>query len=419
MKERKTKLENFVRASLLGFVAMALVKLVSCDEGRNIQHPTSDIAPPPLTNVRVEPTPGGAIITYDIPNVTDIMYVYAEYVVGGETRNARVSIFRNYVVIAGLAEEIPHNFTLYLVSNSEVRSQPYRGSFTPLEPPFITVFNSLTAVPDFGGVMIDWENVTNETMGFFLLAKDDFDEWVEFDLVFSTLTTDRRAIRGYDTSERMFGTVVIDRFHNVSDTFTVVAEPLYESQINPSTFAMNFVLGDNNSITSGNVRPLSNIWNGLMGDGNIWHTDGGAGFTPPQTFTFTLGVDAYLSRMVVWDRMGGFVWGQHNMRFFEVWGTRELLYPVNDEYWRSGPWRDDWILLGDFEAVRPSGGVPGDPITPEDTAAAEAGLEHMFETGVGKIRYLRFVVRETWARTAALHVREIHIFGDDGSRYEE
>ena len=425
MKPKSTKTEkSFARISLLGLIAVALTMLVSCDEGRNIQPPTSDFVPPPLTNVRVTPIPGGAIIMYDIPNATDIMYVVGEYVVRGETRNVKASIFRNWVVIEGLAEEVPHDFRLYLVSsNSQLRSEPYKGSFTPLEPPFITVFNSLTATPDFGGAMFSWENITNAYMGFFLLAKSDLGEWEEFDLIHSTLTTDRRAIRGYDTRERMFGVVIRDHFENESDTFRVVLEPLFEAQINPRNFTMNFLAGDNNTVTAGNLRPLSNVWNGIM-EGpegpQIWHTDGSAGWVvPPQTFTFSLGVDAYLSRMMLWNRIASFNWAQHNIRFFEVWGTSQLNYPVNDEHWRTGPWRDDWIQLGSFEVVRPSGGMPGDPITPEDMAAAENGFEFMFETGVGKVRYLRFVVNETWGRSNALHVRQILIFGDDGTRGEE
>ena len=398
---------------------MALVMFVSCDEGRNIQFPVDDFVPSSLTNVRVEPLPGGARIVYDLPNETDIMYVYASYVARGETRNVRASIFRNYVVIEGLAEEVPHDVTLYLVSTNEVRSQPYRTSFTPLEPPFITVYNSLSAVPDFGGVMFSWENVHQEIMGFFLIAKNDHGEWEEFNLVFSSAETGRSAIRGYDISERLFGVVVMDRFENKSDTFKVVANPLFERQLDPVTFQENFVLGDNNTVTSGNIRPLRNVWNGIIdteSGGGIWHTDGGAGWVvPPQTFTIDLGVYAYLSRMMLWNRFHSFIWAQHNLRFFEVWGTNELRYPASAEYWRAGPWRDDWILLGDFETIRPSGGVPGDPVTPEDRAAAENGLEFMFETGVGKVRYVRFVVTETWGRTAAMHVQEIRFFGDDGS----
>lgn len=68
--------------------------------------------------------------------------------------------------------------------------------------------------------------------------------------------------------------------------------------------------------------------------------------------------------------------------------------------------------------IKPSG-LPVGNNTAEDIAAAAAGAEFVFEPGAGDIRYLRFVVKETWARTAALHIAEVNIYGDDGVREEE
>jgi hypothetical protein len=348
-----------------------------------------------------------------LPKETDISYVICEYAVKNERKIARASVYNNYVIIEGLADTEPCEFTLYMVDHSENKSAPYTGSFSPLEPPYRTIFNSLEMEPDFGGVVIRWKNETNVMIGAFLLAVSDDGEWEEFDLAFSTMKEDKRAIRGYNTDPRLFGVTLIDQYGNTSDTFRLVAEPLYEKELNKKVFADGHLLGDN--YTSHNSRPISNIWDGSLSV--LWHTVPDAGFTPPLTFTINLGLKAKLSRMMLWNRGETFYWGQHNPRYFEVWGTDELKYPIENEYWRTGNWRDDWVLLGDFETIKPSG-LPLGQVTDEDRAVQDAGLEFIFESGTGDVQYLRFVVKETWARTAALHINEVSIFGDDGTRDE-
>lgn len=168
-------------------------------------------------------------------------------------------------------------------------------------------------------------------------------------------------------------------------------------------------MGDN--YTSHTSRPISNIWDGSIDV--IWHTVPDGGFTPPQTFTIDMGVQAKLSRMMLWNRQDGFIFNQHNLRYFEVWGTNELTHGINDPHWTSDAWKDDWVLIGDFEQIKPSG-LPLGQTNADDAAATIAGSEFVFEPGVGEVRYLRFVVKETWARTAAIHIAEVSIYGDDG-----
>jgi hypothetical protein len=364
--------------------------------------------------VQVEVLPGGAKILYDLPDEIDISYVICEYMFKGETKIVRSSIYANFIVVEGLADIASCEFTLYLIDHSENKSKPYTGSFTPLEPPYQTISKTITMEPDFGGVVIRWNNETNALIGAFLYAMNDNGEWEETDLIYSTITEEKRSIRGYNTDERQFGVSMIDRFGNTSDTVIVSAIPLYEKELDKKNFKDGHLLGDN--YTSHSSRPIENIWDGTIG--LIWHTSPTAGFTPPQTFTIDLGVKAQLSRMMLWNRPDGYVFNQHNVHFFEVWGTEELSHGINDSYWSGNDWKDKWVLLGDFEQIKPSG-LPLGQTTEEDIAATNAGSEFIFESGVGEIRYIRFVVKETWARTAALHIAEVSIFGDDGIREEE
>ena len=416
MKQNKNIREMLSRMSGAGLLVMFFVLAVSCKEDRIGQTPTDGTSPSSITDVRIEATPGGAVITYKLPNESDISYVYCEYKSKGETHSERSSVYSNKVEIMGLPDMSPRDFTLYLVDHSENRSVAYTGSFTPLEPPYQTIFKSLTAQADFGGITAFWENETKALIGAYMLVRGDHGEWENYDLAFSTLATDKRSIRGYNTDERDFGLVLKDRWENYSDTFVYRTKPIYEEELNKKKFTDAAFNGDNN--TTYNSRPVTHVWNGINSNATegLWHSiPGDARGVPPQTFTIDMGVEADLSRMMLFNRTD-FSYNQHNPRLFKVWGMLNPPANRNDTYWdpRSGnPWREDMILLGDFEVVKPSGSPRGTQ-TAEDTAAEAAGFEFIFESGVGKIRYLRFEITETFGNTAALHIQEITIYGNDG-----
>lgn len=415
MKQKTINLRKvFSFTCIAGLIVILLILASSCAEERVGQYPTHNNPPPAVSNVQIEALPGGAKISYDLPNATDISYVVCEYLFKGEKKFVRSSIYSNFVIVEGLPDIAPCEFTLYLVDHSENRSEPLHGSFIPLEPPYQTISKTITMEPDFGGVVIRWHNETNMMIGAFLLAMSDEGEWIENDLVFSTIAEEKRSIRGYNTDERNFGVVLIDRFGNTSDTIIASAIPLYEKELDKKNFRNAALSGDN--YTAHTSRPIENIWDGNLNV--IWHTSPTAGFTPPQTFTIDLGVEAKLSRLMLWNRQGEFIFAQHNVRYFEVWGAKELSYDRNNAYWLGNEWKDEWVLLGDFEQIKPSG-LPLGQSNDEDVAATIAGSEFIFESGVDEIRYIRFVVKETWARTAALHIAEVTVYGDDGVREEE
>jgi hypothetical protein len=395
---------------ITGLAVMYLLFTIACSDDRTGQSPTDSTPPPPVTNVRVEAMPGGAKISYEIPKATDISYIMCEYLFQGTKKIARASIYSGFVTIEGLPDTAPCEFTLYLVDHSENRSEPYTGSFIPLDSPCRTIFETLEMEPDFGGVVIRWKNEGKVMIGAFLLAMGDSGEWEEYDLVFSTQAEDKRSIRGYDTTPRLFAVCLTDRFGNYTDTLMEEHVPLYEKELDKKLFTDGHLAGDNT--TTLRDRPLHFIWDGNINV--IWHSNPEGGFTPPQTFTIDLGVEAQLSRMMLWNRQGEFIFEQHNVHYFEVWGTDVLTRPINDAYFSSvGNWRDDWKLLGDFEQIKPSG-LPLGQANDEDRAATVAGGEYIFEAGAGGIRYIRFVVKETWARTSALHIAEVSIYGNDG-----
>lgn len=411
MRQKNKFIQDILRHICLFSFFLLIALTTSCDEENVGQNPIDNTPPSSIANVQTEAIAGGAKISYDLPDETDISYVICEYQFKGVTKVVRSSIYSNYLIIEGLGEIAPCDFTLYLVDHSENKSKPFTGSFTPLEPPYQAIFKTITMEPDFGGVVIRWQNETNALIGAFLFAMNDEGEWEEKDLVYSTVTDEKRSIRGYNTDERKFGVSLIDRFGNTTDTVIISEIPLFEMMLDKKNFKDGHLLGDN--YTSYNSRPIENIWDGSITV--IWHTNPSAGFTPPQMFTIDLGVEAKLSRLMLWNRQDGYIFNQHNVHYFEVWGCKELSHGINDTYWTGNDWQNEWTLLGDFEQIKPSG-LPLGQSSSEDSAATAAGSEFIFESGAGELRYLRFVVKETWARTAALHIAEVSIFGDDGTR---
>lgn len=386
-----------------------LAVLISACKRERIGQPSTDgQAPSAITSATAAPTPGGAVISYQLPNETDISYVLCEYTDdGGVKKVTRSSVYQNSVKVEGLGTMAPVNYSLYLVDHSENRSQAYSGTFVPLEPALQTVLKTIKITPDFSGVLFNWTNETKELLGFFLYAVNDQGKWEEQGLSFSSKPDDVRALRGFDTTSRQFGVRITDRFGHTTDTLVTTASPLFEKMLDKKKFTDGYLSGDNN--TNYNNRPLSNVWDGKTDV--IWHTIPTAGFIMPETFTIDLGVSALLSRLVLWNRLD-YSYSQHNPRFFEVWGSNTLSHARTDDYWKTDAWKSEWTQLGDFEEIKPSG-LPLGQTTNEDKAAETAGFEFILKPGAGKMRYLRFVVKETWGKTAAIHFAELSLFGND------
>lgn len=388
---------------------MLLAVLITACKREQVGQPATDgQAPSAITSATATPTPGGAVISYQLPKEEDISYVLCEYTGdNGVQKVTRSSVYQNTVKVEGLGTVGPVDYKLYLVDHSENKSQPYSGSFVPQEPALQTVFKTIEITPDFSGVLINWTNKTQELLGFFLYAINSQGKWEEEGLSFSSKAEDVRALRGFDTTRRQFGVRITDRFGHTTDTLVTAASPLFEKILDKKKFSDGYLAGDNN--TNYSNRPISNIWDGSTSV--IWHTVPTAPFTMPETFTIDLGISALLSRMVLWNRLD-YSYSQHNPRFFEVWGSNTLSHDRTDDYWKTDAWKNEWTQLGDFEEVKPSGG-PG--ITNEDKAAEAAGFEFLFKPGTGKMRYLRFIIKETWQKTAAIHIAELSIFGDDSA----
>jgi len=416
MKPIIKNIKSSIRSLL--FIAIAAITLIaspSCKELSHVQPPVNGEAPPALSNLRAESVPGGAKIFYDIPATDkDILYVKGEYTYKGEKRIVRSSVYNNFVLVEGLGDVEPVEVSLSLVDYSENVSSAEKITFTPLTPPIETIFASLQIRPDFGGVSITWNNETATEIGVIIATEDTLGVMRDDAARYSRDLNGAITFRGYDVKEYKFAVRIIDKWDNESDTKQAIITPLFEKQLDWSKFVAMELPGDNTTLNS-NPRPFRLTFNGNRTD--TWHTLEGAMMPFPMYETIDMGVEAKISRFKIFARPS-YYYSNHTWRKFEIWGAKECPTGKPESYWRySDEWKTGWELLGDYEIKRPSGntdpsGNPGG----EDTAYGQAGYDFEVPFDRENVRYLRFVVNTTWSMGGAMHMAEIEVYGDDGTR---
>lgn len=401
------------------FYFLILIGFVFCSEDPIGQTPTNNITPSQISNIQVESIPGGAKITYDLPNETDISYVKGEYIFQGKNRVVRSSIYSDAMVIEGLGSINPIEVTLYTVNHSEVTSKPQKISFIPDTPPIISIIESMKMLTDFGGVRIEWQNNTSTEIGITLFHNNDDGETEEGETYYTAVKKGQYSFRGYDTQERTFAICITDKWGNVSDTIKSIHKPMYEALLDKDKHKQYILPLDNNTSLGG--WPFASLFNNIIGN-NGWHTTEN-GSRMPLFFTIDLGLEVKLSRFKLWGRQS-YEYAHHNLKFFEVWGSSSPKVGMYEDYWEdpnyieslavdSENWETDgtWELLGDFYTLKPSGEYT--PITNDDRTFARNGFEFTIPLDKKNVRYLRFKMKANWSGGKSAHISEISFYGDN------
>ncbi len=397
---------------LYNYILLGLV-LTACE--KETRGPlTNDGTPPsPVSEATVTNLPGGAKITYIIPNDPDALLVEAKYRLdNGKEVTSKSSIFKNFVVVEGLRKSTQQEVELVTVDRSNNRSQPVRVSISPETAPVDKLYDSFELVEDFGGVRLYYNNEDKVAAELLLYAADEKGNLVYSQSVF--ISDDQRTyqtFRGFPSIANTFGISAIDRWDNATEILTAERTPLEETKLDLQKFRELLLPGDEPGGISGWVMPL--LWNGSIAEPGF-HTNHTAVGTlvPPYTdtyhiFTMDLGVTAKLSRFKFWQRQRADLDGLYshgNPRYFDVWGAAEL--PTHGKASFEG-----WTkLIEDGEVIKPSGGIPGSN-SAEDIAAAASGEEFDFPIEAPPIRYFRFVNKQNWAGTKFMFLVEINFWG--------
>lgn len=380
----------------------------SCREEPIGQTPTDGVAPGSIISYQVERAPGGAIISYELPDDDDLLYVKAVYHINGVEKKTTSSIYNKKLEVMGFGSVEEQFVSLYCVDRSGNHSPPVEVRFNPDTPPVQTIFQSLNMTTGFGGIQIFWNNPNKADVVIYLIAADSTGELAIADVVYSNAIEGKFSLRGFDTIRRTFGAFIRDKWDNYSDTILAEFAPLYEKRLDRTLFVRNLLPGDNTTQYDGGSWAWDRLYDDVIGDQG-WHTGSGS---VPMYFTIDLGVTAQLSRYTLWHRQGaGWVYAHHNPKRWKIYGTTSIANDKPEDYWKGAGFKDDWTLLADCYSIKPSG--DDNPfVTQEDIDYAANGFEFEFDSNLPPVRYIRFHIESNWSGGDMLHISELRFWGE-------
>ncbi|MDR1809859.1 MAG: DUF4959 domain-containing protein [Prevotella sp.] len=374
-----------------------------------------DVAPAQVYNVHAEPMPGGAKITYDIPDDPNLLYVKAVYTLAdGSVRESKASFYKNYMILEGFFEAGEYEAKLYSVSRGEKMSAPLVVPFQTEISPIQLAYGTLSITRSYGGISVSFKNDYEANLRFTVLTKDETGEIIQADDYYTASREGRFAVRGYSAEERWFGVFIGDRWNNHTDTVAGLFTPIFEEQVPKPYARVNPAY--TSDVKDGHVSSkLEGLWDGLYGNtGNptpasqCVHTVPGTGF--PQHFTFDLKKNVRLSRVKVHHRYGdGYdgVYMSGDPKVYEIWGAPS----------GAGDDLENWTLLTTCQSVKPSG-LPYGTISSEDLQYAGVdGEEFEFPAPgtpeeIPPVQLIRVRFLSVWGTLDYIYLAEMTFYGE-------
>src|SRR5690606_12428815 len=202
-----------------------------------------------------------------------------------------------------------YEVTLYAISKGEKESEPITVKVSPLTPPLLEAYNSLTFNETFGGATLEFSNSGGASLSVKILTLEN-GVMKEIETYYTKSTEARHSVRGFAAEPRLFAAVIRDRWGNLSDTISTELTPVFEEQIPKDRFVELHLPTDTwQAHNSG--QDMNQIWDGRIAPSGgipLFQTKPGSGM--PQWFTFDMGRVALLSRYKFWHRggIGGDIW---------------------------------------------------------------------------------------------------------------
>jgi hypothetical protein len=238
-------------------------------------------------------------------------------------------------------------------------------------------------------------------------------KWVQttgMDNIYSKLPVIQSSVRNQPAVTRKYAFTVRDRWLHYSDTLVLPLTPLFEQQLDKSTWS-NFVLpNDATILNNGGWTNVSYIWDNNFHPGWPQCLFTVESATTPQTVTIDLGQAHILSRMQVnpYKEVGNYYYVRGNVKDFEIWGSNSpnLSNPEPDIL--SDP---SWTKLTTCHVIKPSGS-PYQTETTDDQNQAYNGWQFNFPTGLGAYRYLRIRSLSNWQGSFFINIAEFTLWGN-------
>ncbi len=383
-----------------------LTTVIACEDRIEFREPTGGDTTPPatVTDVQVENLAGKAKITYKLPKSSNLLYVKAEYTLGtGEQATAKSSYYTDSIVVDGFADTLEHEVTLYAVSRNERVSDPVKVTVRPFEAPFQQVFKTINVVDAFGGYNLEAHNAAREHIAIMVMRKNEFGQFEvdNFKSIFTRTDEIVSKIRNIDTLAQDLAIFVKDSWGNASDTLYTTIKPMYEAKLDPALFRAYELPGDAPQVLNGSR--IEYMWDGRYGWPWASYTHQVNGGPDPHIITFDTGVLAKVSRVWIRTYNEGHLWYYlGTMKRFEIYGSENPS--------RDGSLDESWVLLGNYEVVKPSG-LPYGNDSAEDQATAAAGFSWEVDLNAPKVRYIRIRCLENFAGATAQCINELEVYG--------
>ncbi|MAU31277.1 MAG: hypothetical protein CMC36_05155 [Flavobacteriaceae bacterium] len=394
------------KTKILSILFISIIILFGCKDDEN-----QDSTPPgSLTIENITPTNGGGIISYQLPDDSDILFVRAEY-----TNSLGVGVYRvssshnNSIEIDGLNQNTAITVRLFVVDENENISQPVEVDFTPLPSFIYLVQESISISPDLGGVKLEWENVEEKTVYVHLHIVDGDEE--EIRILSSNTPTEEIFVRGLESNEMIFLTKVEDFDGNITDLEEkAIITPLFEEMIDKSTWALISQLSVNGNAWEGETIAF---WDDIVDTAEtnsdnsyfiIWRDQNGGTLNWPLDIVINLNKNVRVHRFKVWQRAFWYngptgipyYFQEENMRSFDLYASNNTI---------------DWTLLGQFDIGDPSnenGNIPQDFID-----AAANGHDFDLDGVSEPFRYLKISLTSNYGSDTYVHGSEITLWGLD------
>lgn len=390
---------------VLLFSIFILATLIACSNNEDF-----DTTPPGiLSNISVTPTNGGGIKNYSLPSDDDILYVKAVYFNSQDEEVFRVSSkYNTFLEVNGLNQTSAVKVKLYVVDESENRSETVEIDFIPLKSFIFLVQESIAINPDLGGVKITWDNIASKTVFVYVHILDGANETIR--ILSSNNAQESIFIRGLASSELAFSTKVEDFDGNITELeekgkYT----PLFEEKIDKSTWTLVSGQSINGDAYEGRTV---NFWDDVVdtvetdADNSYFiatRENNGGSLNFPLDIVIDFNKNVKIQRFKVWQRAFWYNGGGITYHYQEENIKSFNLYASSDS--------QTWNLLGQFDIGDPrdaSGNIP--------TAAFQEAIDgHEFSLAntSEEFRYLKFEITSNYGSTQITVGSEITLFGLD------
>lgn len=405
------------------YLCLLAILFTSCNgkSDFNIITSTDKTKPGTVTNVKVVNTPGGANISYQLPNSSNILYVQATYKINDKNvvLTKKASYLMDTMSLHGFQRSQDYTVSLTVVTQANVSSDSVIVPVHPGPPPYLIAAQHVSMIPDFGGTYVTSVNTdTSQPVRYVVLVYDSSTN--SMSTFYQAYTHDsliKYNVRGLPSVPTKFGVYFTDEYGNISDTTYTTLTPIPEVIMDKSLFRSYPLASDNNGASG--AWSLQYLWDGrYSGDDDYNYCWRGRSDNTPNPFpivgSFDMGQSAKLSRFIYWPRLNGWTWQNENPMHFVLWGSnvsnpRDAQLPLQSN---SGDVVGDWVNLGNFEPPAKPSGLPLGDNTDADNTFAAAGFEYQMPSDIPKVRYIRFEALDSYTGFGGCIVAELTFYGN-------